>query len=249
MKVVTKKANFKGREFKFCCYDGPTANFHPSWWSHVDEAEVRERDWNIPERAVVLDIGAAYGSYTLTALAMGAEHVYAWSPQGPPGEFSEKDFLKMSLEENGWSYNVTFIDGGLYGATGMLHADTQEFLTYMEACEKRINLQDNAWLSVQTLDSLWECGELERVKHARSSNIWMKLDVEGAEARVLEGAKQFIATCKPVIQVENHNFKNKNIEVDVAMALGYAGIGSDVRYELQHTVPHHSVSHSLWFPK
>lgn len=271
MNVVTKTTQFKGKEFKFCCYDGPAADFHPSWWSHVDEAEVRERDWNIQKGDLVLDIGAAYGSYTLTALALGASHVWAWSPQGGPGEISERDFLQLSLEANGpdWVNRVTFMDGGLYDRSGVLHADTQEFLTHKQACDRRIDLKDNAWLSVCSLDSYitktgsgeligGQFAHLDYCDYTGNSNIkvWFKLDVEGAEAIVLEGSAEFMKRLanrnkEMLLQIENHNFKNKHIEVDVAKTLGRIEgyMHSYTKFELQHSVPHHSVSHSLWHAK
>lgn len=265
MNVVTKTTQFKGKEFKFCCYDGPASDFHPSWWSHVDEAEVRERDWNIQNGDLVLDIGAAYGSYTLTALALGASHVWAWSPQGGPGELSEREFLTLSLEANGpdWANRVTFMDGGLYDRSGVLHADTQEFLTYKQACDRRIDFKDSAWLSVRSLDSHITSehpemigGDFQYFNYDGGPRVWFKLDVEGAEAAVLEGSAEFMKRLsyknkEMLLQIENHNFKNKHIEVDVAKTLGRIEgyINSYTKFELQHSVPHHSVSHSLWRAK
>lgn len=216
----------RGASFKIECVE--TAPQHPSWYSFEDEAEVRERLWRIEPGDVVLDIGAAYGSYTLSALALGAARVHAWSPQGFPGDaMSEAETLAASLNANGWDGRCSVHCDGLYSRDGWLNTITQEFLY-------DAHVENEAVIRVSTLDRK----DLD-VPKART---WMKLDVEGAELEVLNGAEVFVRAHRPRILVENHLFKRATIEQEVREWLFARG------YVEESTTPYHSVSHSLYLP-
>ena len=86
---------------------------YPSYHSFtLDERETRNQLWDIQSGDYVLDVGACYGSYTLTALACGAEKVYAWSPQSH-GHLNEKLILEQSLKLNGWENKCVVYDTGI----------------------------------------------------------------------------------------------------------------------------------------
>ena len=125
---------FRGRPYKVACVeDYPD---HPTWFTFVDESDVRERFWRIRPGDVVLDVGAAFGSYAVTALAAGASRVWAWAPEGIPGSVSEVGVLRATLELNGWSDRCEVLTNGVYDRDGWLHTKTQEFsrfLTFEEA--------------------------------------------------------------------------------------------------------------------
>ena len=99
-----------------CCSTYPR-----SYETFDDETAVRLELWTVGPGDVVFDIGAAYGSYTLTALAMGASRVYAWAPQGHPvgpADEMEADYLEASLALNGWSERARVFRDGLYSRSG-----------------------------------------------------------------------------------------------------------------------------------
>ena len=50
----------------------------------------------------------------------------------------------------------------------------------------------------------------------------MKLDVEGVELKVLEGARETIRACKPVLHVENNHGENSKALIDWLNAEGYS---------------------------
>jgi len=225
---MIKDLSFRGHPYQIECSDSP-AVCHPSWFSFDDESDVRERDWGIQKGDVVLDVGAAYGSYTLTALAAGAEFVYAWTPQGPPGEEPERALLAKSLALNGWTDRCEIYDSGAFDKSGWLNASTQEFHETEPAPHGDI-------IRVEKLDD-WAA----RVKPRRAH--WMKLDVEGAEIEVLRGARVLIGVCRPRILLENHLFKRASIADEVREIL----VGEH-NYREVSTHPHHSVSHSLYEP-
>lgn len=229
---LSKELSFKGHSYKVA-YVEPVP-YHASWFSFDDESDVRDRDWDIKPGDVVFDVGAAYGSYTLTALALGASHVFAWSPQGEPGLPQEREFLYESLRLNGWEDRVTIMSDGVYDKTGYLNASTQEF-------SENPLPESNDVIRVEALDDWRNKNGL--YQHAKSERFWMKLDVEGAEVEVLRGASALITELKPTILVENHIFKNNNLAREVRYLLERKG------YIHVSTHPHHSVSHSVYVPR
>lgn len=68
----------------------------------------------------------------------------------------------------------------------------------------------------------------------------MKLDVEGAELGVLEGAQIAISTWHPKILVECHNFHDPQMEQKVIQSLKAFGYSCDGPYQ------HCQVSHAFF---
>ncbi len=104
--------------------------------------------WDIHPGDVVLDVGAQYGSYSITALACGAEKIYAWSPQDH-GYLTEKIIFEQNLEINGWKEKGTVYDSGVYDKDGWLNVENQTF--YNIEPEKNPNI-----IKIGTLDAWYE---------------------------------------------------------------------------------------------
>lgn len=227
MDFQVRHLSFRGVPFLIACLPDP---LHDSTFIFEDESSVRERDWTVREGDVVLDIGAAYGSYTLTALAMGASMVYAWSPRQVPGDPKDADFLRKSLELNGWSDRCVIYESGLYDRPGILDAEPLKLPRLLGPSD----IPSPSSIRVGRLDD-W----MAEVAPGRVD--WMKLDVEGAEVQVLDGGSNLIRTLLPKIQVENHLFMRSDmcdLVRDSVLSLG--------PYREISTVPYHSVSHSLY---
>lgn len=232
---------FRGRAFKFVCVQRHTDGLaDASWWSFTDEDAIREEFWHIAPGDVVLDIGAAYGSYALTALACGASHVFAWSPQGHPGApASEKEaaFMRATLALNGWSDRCSIFEEGLYSKSGWVNAETQQFFDEEPPwCNDIVRVRTPS-------DWLQSIGGPAALFRSGPAPLWVKIDTEGAEIEILKGLLDpIIAPFSPKIQVENHIFKKASLEDDardLILSWGYVEVA---------TKPYGALSHSFYVP-
>lgn len=180
-----KVVSFRGREFKIV--RGTT---HPQYSYdsfEIEEKDIREKYWNVGPGHVVVDVGASYGSYTLTACAMGAKDVYAFEPE--PTVFKD---LVANLNLNGW-----FPRPCVPFPLGLWSAPT------------KVSMKSYAphW-PPQTITGEYEMTTLDKVdEQAKFDRLdWMKVDVEGAEVSVLVGAFQTIRKFHPKMLIECHTF-------------------------------------------
>lgn len=119
---MTAKYQFRDIEYKT-----PTVDF-----TFEDESSVRDAFWNVEQNDCILDIGAGLGSYTLTALAMGAKQVFAWEPSagaGGGGLDVNANYIKQSLHLNGWDSKCIVYPYGLFDQAGWL--DTTNYRMQM----------------------------------------------------------------------------------------------------------------------
>ena len=200
-------------------------------WS-TDPLGNMDHVWSNTIGDVVLDVGAAFGSYAVTALACGAAHVYAWSPD--EGDNSLTMFAE-TLALNGWTDRCTLINGGMYSRDGWINPLRQSFVDRID----EPGLDSTGFIKVSTLDTWFATAP----RHPAGTQFWLKMDVEGAEPEVLRGARTTVATLKPKMLIENHNFKRATLEQEVRDLLT-----TEFGYKEVCTTPYHSVSHSLYVP-
>ena len=185
--------------------------------SFVDEREVRERHWHFKPGDVVLDVGAAFGSYTITAALQGAT-VYAFEPH-----LFCRSILELNIDVNPKLCPIHVISFGLHEKSGWFDPDRNIF------SDTQVN---SACLKVISLD------EMEGSVNERIDMI--KLDVEGCELSVLHGAEKTIRKHLPRLLIEEHLFKSSGIGTECENFL--KGIG----YPVPDRFPHHQVSHSFY---
>lgn len=212
--------------------------WHPSWWSFMDELATREKFWHVNPGDIVLDVGGDYGSYALSALAQGADHVYSWSPPFKVRDNPvEAGVMLRSAAINGWGPDqITIFNTGLWSQNGWLAAFDgprlpQWFATSVEA-DACIEGQPGhvASFAVSKLD----LARMPRVD-------LIKIDAEGAELDILEGSEQTIIRCRPRgILLENHTHLDPDCVAKCSEFLAAVG------YRLVETLPHHTISHSYY---
>lgn len=207
-----RSKTFRGMTFRFAEVKGPGDVAHASWWTFDDEQQFRDKWWNPQTGQTVLDIGAAFGSYALPALARGAR-VVCFSPAELDTELLQKN-LSLNPE---FERRCLVVRDGLYSRDGWFDPDHCAFTPAQPE-------HGPQWLRVRSLDSfLDERPGIERVD-------WMKLDVEGAELEVLKGAEKCLRMYRPRILVENHEQHVPGVadmvrDYLVGLGVGYVGDG------------------------
>lgn len=176
--------NFKGVEYRIT----NVCSSEPFWLqeSYEHEEEIREAWWDIQPGDVVFDVGAAYGSYTLAALAAGASLVLAFEP-------SRADFFDLCTN---LLVNSQF-SGTSRPLPVMLGETSRLFIGFYEQTHSSRpgGGQDNKIMF--SLDGLVEANSFPRLD-------WLKIDVEGMELDVLKGGIRTLERLRPKILVEYH---------------------------------------------
>lgn len=169
---------------------------HSAGWYFHSEEIVRHFHWNIEPDQVVIDVGACFGSYTITALLQGA-HVYAFEPH--PLLYTE---LCHNVFINKLGERFKSTNKAIWSQSGKI-LDLPQFDLAMVKTGAH---PGQPILKVMTLsldDSLADLARLD----------WIKIDVEGAEIEVLKGARQLIEKFNPRILVEWHSDRNDDPEM------------------------------------
>ncbi len=165
-----------------------------------EERDFRETHWDIAKGDVVIDAGASYGAYTLSALAAGAGAVFAFEP-----EPTVAAGLAANIALNDWETRGMVVVAGLWD-----EADSAvRFDSYAPHWPK--GTADVPFKMVR-LDDYWaKVGRLD----------WLKLDVEGAEVRALRGGLETIKRCGPRMIIEVHKFMDATLGKQVREMLDW----------------------------
>lgn len=159
------------------------------YWLGSYEYEMRRLFENtVTEGSIVFDIGAHVGFYTLLAAVLVGPRgtVYAFEPV--PRNLA---YLKEHLAMNRVT-NVTVIEAAASDRGGVL-AFEEGPDSFMGSVSPRGNLQVRA----VSLDELISRGEAPTPDY-------VKIDVEGAEMRVLLGARGTLTTARPTLFLSVH---------------------------------------------
>jgi FkbM family methyltransferase len=158
------------------------------------------------EGSVVFDIGAHVGFYTLLASQCVGPYgrVFAFEPF--PANLR---FLNEHLRLNRVS-NVSVIEAAVSDAGGV--ACFEEGRTTSTG---RLSEGGRIRVATVSLDEMVSSGQVLPPD-------FMKVDVEGAEGRVLRGGKTVISSARPVIFLATHNEAVHRECCDLLRTLGYA---------------------------
>lgn len=152
-----------------------------------------------------VDVGAGFGVYALPAAKIAGEegNVFAFEP----GAVTKKH-LEMSKLENGFQ-NLEIIGKAVSKQAGKQNwklAETPELNNIDESGEEKVH--------AITLDSWWQFEGEPKVD-------FLKVDVNGTEADVLQGAKELLKSESPVLMLSVSEQKAEAF-VDILKSKGYA---------------------------
>lgn len=187
--------------------------------------EALEEHGAFNEGAVVWDVGAhmGYDSMVFASLVGSEGHVYAFEPNPYNGERLRRHLarnLHLSDRVELHQCAVSSLDGELpfrlssdyfLGSIGYL--DMGDQLPSDRISHEMYERLQSVVVPVRTLDSLFNDGLLPPSL--------VKIDVEGAEAQVLEGGSDLLALVKPQLLIEVHSIKSMFAVQRMLLSHGY----------------------------
>lgn len=157
----------------------------------------------ISKDSVICDIGANIGNHTLYWLShINPRFVYCFEPRQETFQI-----LERNIKINGFSDKVKCINVAL--SNNDIKLSTQKFEIY--------NIGGNSYCANQSGNIMAQ--SLDNIIIDRHID-FMKIDVEGMEVTVLEGAKNTIKKHLPVIFIESFEAKHKEVK-KILNELGY----------------------------
>jgi FkbM family methyltransferase len=172
------------RGMKWILGSGP----HSCWLGFAEQKKRKLFEKSIRKDGIVLDIGANVGYYTLMAArGVGAGgRVIAFEPS--PRNFS---FLRKHLEINNIR-NAECQQLALSNEVG-----TARFAADIDPVAQRMTSSGNISVKTTTID--------EFLAGANIKVDLIKIDVEGAELKVLQGARNTLQKMRPKVFIETHD--------------------------------------------
>ena len=185
--LIFKRCNIKGVTFYIPNFPDDFIQNQLVLKSDFFELEgLRKSEKYIPADAVILDIGANIGNHSLYwAAFLKPKKIYAFEPI--PEIFST---LQKNIELNLFENTIRAVN------IGLSDIDSNAEISHYNPgniCETSIKKAKNGNLKVKKLDNI-------DIKEGRIDLV--KIDVEGHEKLVLDGAKETIQKYKPIIFIE-----------------------------------------------
>jgi len=156
---------------------------------------------------VVVEAGANFGAHTVAMAQMvgGTGCIFAFEPQRLVYQVMVANIAMNSLD------NVITVQAGLGSETGVVKVPILNPSRPLNFGSFHIGQFDTGEdVPIQTIDSLG----LNRCR-------LIKVDVEGMECQVLEGARNTIDRLRPLLYVENDRAENSKQLISFIQSLGY----------------------------
>jgi FkbM family methyltransferase len=243
MSSLIQVLNYNNKTIKFF-----TPNSTTAWRvKTIFQKEPITISWmnNIKENEIVLDIGANVGMYTLmSAIGRGAI-VYGFEP-----ESANYNLLTQNIKLNNISNKVQSFCSGIldYDGFSSLNIAKLDFEPggscnsvdeELDFKLKPMNVIFKQGINVTKLDTF--CDKLKITpKH-------IKIDVDGLEHRVINGALESIKKSKTVIVELNTNLQQHNETINLMKDLGFKLDESQVKEALRKSGPFLNVGEHLFY--
>ena len=179
---------------------------HQCWLGGYEPERQAEFARLIRKGDVVLDVGANVGFYSLLgAVLAGREgRVIAFEPVG-----ENVAHLRRHLSLNELEDRVEVIEAAVANRPGLRRFTTGEY-----RATGKLDGGGDIEIPAVSLDDMMDEGRLSRVD-------FIKIDVEGAELEVLEGAMEMLKRFRPRLVVELHNPEMDRRCPELLRKLGY----------------------------
>lgn len=181
------------------------SSIHGCWLGSYEFDKQNQLTQLLTPGAVFFDVGAHVGFYTLLAASrVGSEgRVFAFEPFPRNTAFLEKHLRLNHVE------NATLFKAAVADTPGSAHFQEGE-------ASSMGHIADTGTITVEqvSLDSLYEAGRLPLPD-------FIKIDVEGAELRVLEGARRILTEGQPTLFLATHGAAVHRNCLSLLDSLGY----------------------------
>jgi FkbM family methyltransferase len=180
------------------------------------EDEIVEH-FNPEEGDLVVDIGAAFGFYTMLSSKRVGSKGKVIAIEAQPDSF---EMLNQNIKLNGLA-NVVTLSYAVYSKKSRLKLYSGYSIMQERAGK---DLQKYIEINADTLD----CLLFELIKITKVN--WIKIDVEGAELEVLKGAHNILSNSNDIkILIEIHSQENYKLVIEFLVSYGF-----EIEYEKAH---------------
>lgn len=163
----------------------------------------------IKDNLAIIDVGANIGIFSLFVHYLSPNsHVYCFEPFSKAFDVLEKNVLDNDLSSHLHVFNQALGDKNAYtrlmispgGSTGNMLEDSR----FLKGKEKIFNKSEN--ISLTTLDEFIGKNKINKVD-------FIKIDAEGYEREIINGAKQTIKKFHPVIACSAYHLSEDKTEI------------------------------------
>ncbi|MBD2493040.1 FkbM family methyltransferase [Nostoc sp. FACHB-280] len=178
---------------------------HGCWLGSYEYDKQILFEQTITDGSIVFDLGAHTGFYTLLASTLvGAKgKVFAFEPMP-----INVKYLKQHLQLNRIA-NVTVMEAAVSDTTGIAYFELNS-----SSFQGQLSSKGTLEVATVSLDNLIATGEIPTPNY-------MKIDVEGAEMKVLTGAKTMLINAHPTIFLATHSVELHQQCINFLTLLGY----------------------------
>jgi FkbM family methyltransferase len=219
-KPIPKSTRYIWKSVETGIFSGLTLYLPEEWGEEVIQGQHEKEFLEViqlmaPKCGVFYDIGAHYGWFTAAWLQYRGECVEAFEPLA-----ENRIVMEQMLSYNHWEDKVHIHSVAIGRNTGMdwlIAYPGDSSRTFVPQLEEIHHVPANA---VRQQVPIWKLTDLVLEKKLKNPDL-IKIDVEGLEGDVIEGAIPFLEQVKPSVMVEVHSALNGLRTAEQFGKLGY----------------------------